>query len=79
MKEKIKKYIWIIIIVILIAIYYWHYYLPYKKAYEKCLEYVLYSPERQAYRWKFEFVDEWYKTHEDAMKACINVQKEIYR
>lgn len=51
---------------------------PCKEANEKCLEYVLFNPEKNAYRWKFEFADEWYQTKEDAMDACLNVQKDIF-
>ncbi len=82
MKEKISRHRWWLIgTVVLIAIVYFvfYYYLPYKKAERKCFEYVLYNPERQAYRWKFEFTDEWYKTQKDAMDACINTQKEIFK
>lgn len=54
-------------------------YLPHRKAYEKCLEYTMFDPVKQAYRWKFEFTDEWFETHEEAMRNCINIQKQIFR
>jgi len=71
---------WIIIIIILIAIafYFYNRTKPCKEAYNKCLEYITYDPERKAYRWKFEFVDEWYQTKDEAMEACINKQSEIF-
>lgn len=83
MQEKIIKYKWLLIgiAVFMIAGYliFYYYYLPYKKVESKCLEYVLYDPEKQAYHWKAKFLNEWYKTHKDAMTACINVLKEIFK
>lgn len=76
-----KKIILLIIgiVIIILGSFLNNYYSANKKAEEDCLKYVLYSPEKQAYRWKYEELDEWYKTQDDAMKACINVIREIYR
>ena len=49
-----------------------------QEATDKCLEYVIYSPEKKAYRWKFEFTDEWFPTKQEAMENCFPVQKDIF-
>lgn len=68
----------IIVCILLIGLFFYEY-LPYKETKTHCLNYVVYSPERKAYRWKYEDMDEWYKSSKEAMNACINGSEWIYK
>lgn len=43
----------------------------------ECIKYVLYDPDKKAYRWKKEFVEEYFKTYEEALQNCRNTYQEM--
>lgn len=67
----------IVIVLLILGIYYFFIWEPNNKRYEECLKNTLYRPEKQAYTWKFEFVEEYFKTPDEAMRNCMQTLKRV--
>ena len=70
------KYLKLVLIITLIIISAYLLFSDYELK-NKCKSFVIYNPENNSWRWKYEFLEEYYPNKKDAIDNCITTFKRL--